>query len=141
MKKTLNRPPSKRKWQRLRAVVISSHYDEHEHEHEPNSFQAATNLKTGKPVNWQKHIDAETTYKVSYIYEGNSYTGEIGGYTVNHGKAIIYCNKKDPKIIKEFYPNMAWTGDTAIANLFIGTLLLFFEIIAFIWIVIPIFTK
>lgn len=92
--KTLNLPPSRRKWARMRADVIRD--------------------------------DESDDIRVRYLYEYQEYTTKIGGFTVYGDKAIIYVNRKDPSMAKEFIPVPPMSRTVYISCLFIADIILLF---------------
>lgn len=114
MKKTLNRPPSKRKWARLYADVMTSEYEGSDSDIEAGMISRCR-LK----------------YTVRYYYDGQSYTGKIDGFTVKRGRAVIYCKKKAPEVIKEFIPVPPLKASAIISVIFIVSFMVVCEILLF----------
>ncbi|MBE6865203.1 MAG: hypothetical protein E7495_11725 [Ruminococcus flavefaciens] len=97
MGKTLNLPPSRRRWLRTRADVIQ--------DEERDSYQAR------------------------YYVESVGYTADIEGFTVYGDKAIIYVNRKQPTVVKEFVPVPALGFGAALSSFFVAAVILFFDFI------------
>lgn len=94
--KTLNIPPSRKKWIRMRAVAIQN--------------------------------DDNEKYRVQYYFEKKEFTAEIDGFTVYGDKAVIYVNRKEPTVAREFIPQPPMRMISALSCLLIAALILLLEI-------------
>ena len=90
--KTLNLPPSRRKWARTRADVIRD--------------------------------DETDDINVRYFYEYQEFTAKIGGFTVYGDKAVIYVNRKNPTVVKEFIPVPPMSAPVYVSCFFMAGIIL-----------------
>lgn len=129
MKKTLNLPPSGIRWEKVYADVIREDIREDIIPPEPECFQDAHTMSTGKSSGNVSLIRISQSYKVRYEYDGQFYETEIKGNSVKGDKAVIYCRRKKPAISKEFIPEHPMPTEAAISMLFIAAFMIFFELV------------
>ena len=70
-------------------------------------------------------------YQVRYYADDVEYTAVIGGFTIYGNKAIIYVNRNDPTIVKEFIPKPPLEFAPALSCLFIAAVIMVFEFVVF----------
>ncbi len=119
MKKTLNLPPSKRKWAR----VIADFFEEDEKIY-PRYYCFNKQEDKCEPV-----YRITYSYTVRYEYDGQLYETKIERDSVKKDKEVIYCHRKKPTILKEFNPGHPWSTEAAISVLFIAAFMIFMELV------------
>lgn len=112
LKKPLNYMPSERKWVCIHAKLVSE---------ESISY---VNIKPYSKVHKIK-------YTVQYEYNGCFYTGKIDGRTLKGRKAVIYCRKDNPAVIKEYVPQNFWSMEVILSVIFIVGFLFVCEAVVF----------
>ena len=71
-------------------------------------------------------------YEIRYYVEDVEYTAVIGGFTIYGNKALIYVNRENSKVVKEFIPKPPLDIAAALSCLFIATVIMIFEIMVFL---------
>lgn len=98
--KPLNRPPSQRKWLRAEAEVI---------------FESEKTITLNEAVS----IDAREV-RLKYTIDGNTCYSDVCGFNQYSKYVVIYVNRKNPQIVKEYIANKPWSKDACIGILFIA---------------------
>lgn len=70
-------------------------------------------------------------YQVRYYVDNVEYTAVIGGFTIYGNKALIYVNRNDHKIVKEFIPKPPLDTAAALACLFLAAMIIVLEFALF----------
>lgn len=69
--------------------------------------------------------DEETDdINVRYFYEYQEFTAKIGGFTVYGDKAVIYVNRKNPTVVKEFIPVPPMSAPVYVSCFFMAGIIL-----------------
>ncbi len=122
MKKTTDLPPSKRKWER----VIADFFEEDEKIY-PRYYYFNKQEGKHEPVYRITYL-----YTVRYEYDGQLYETKIESNSIKKDKAVIYCHRKKPTILKEYNPGQPWSTETAVSVLFLAAFMIFMELVPFL---------